>query len=179
MWWLVCGVLGIFGLLGGLALSPAGSVMALAISVGWGGALVGGACRLCLEPWPETGVGRAVLRSSGLGAVAALGVVLPFLVCGWLWFAGALLLGLTSPPCVRWWRSHWRERTVSDEPAGIEAEQWAAWVLSGRALEHPLSVADAAGLVDARQQMLDEIVTRHGSIPGGLWPTSHGPPVSE
>lgn len=171
MWWLVCGGAGVLGLLGGLAVSPAGVAVPLAISVGGIGALVGVGCRLSFQPLPEADFGRAVLRSAGLGVIAVFGLVLPFLVLGRLWFAGALLLAVTSPPCIRWCRSRWGGPSFFHESSGIDTEQWTAWVMSARALEHPLSPADATVLVAVRQQMLDELVARHGTIPVELWST--------
>jgi hypothetical protein len=175
MWWLVCGAAGVVGLLGGLAASPTGPVAALAISVGALGALTGAGCRLATETLPEN-IGRAMARSAGLGVVVILGFVLPFLVFGPVWFAGVLALCVTCPPSLRWCRSRCRGPSSFDQPTGIEAEQWAAWVMSGRALEHPLSAADAAVLVEVRQQVLDELVARHGTIPVELWSVGQAPP---
>lgn len=177
MWWLVCGTAGVLGLLGGLVSSPPGSVTALAITVGALGALVGVGSRLSSESLPETDLGRAVLRNAGLGAVAVLGLVLPFLVFGKAWFAGVLLLGVTSPPCGRWCRSRWRGPALLGGLAGVERELWTAWVVSGRALGHSRSVADATVLIEARQQMLDELVARHGGIPEQLWSPGQAPPA--
>jgi hypothetical protein len=177
MWWLVCGAAGVIGLLGGLATSPTGPVTALAISVGALGALTGAGCRLSTDALPED-LGRALVRSAGLGVVVILGFVLPFLVFGMAWFAGVLLLCVTCPPSVRWCRSRWRGPSSFHQPAGIEAEQWAAWVMSSRALEHPLSAADAAILIEVRQQLLDELVARHGGIPAQLWSAGQAPPTS-
>jgi len=178
MWWLVCGAAGVLGLLGGLATSPPGSVTALALTVGALGALVGTGSRLSSDSLPETHLGRAVVRSAGLGAVAILGIVLPFLVLGRVWFAGVLLLGVTSPPSVRWCRSRWPGRAPLGGFTGVEAELWTAWVVSGRALEHPMSVADATVLIELRQQVLDELSARHGGIPAQLWSGGQLPPAS-
>ena len=178
MWWLVCGAAGVLGLLGGLATSPPGSVTALAVTVGALGALVGTGSRLSSDSLPETHLGRAVMRSAGLGAVATLGIVLPFLVFGRVWFAGVLLLGVTSPPSVRWCRSRWPGRAPLGGLTGVEAELWTAWVVSGRALEHPMSVADATVLIELRQQVLDELSARHGGIPEQLWSAGPLPPAS-
>ena len=178
MWWLVCGGAGVLGLLGGLATSPPGSVTALAVTVGALGALVGTGSRLSSDSLPETHLGRAVVRSAGLGAVAILGIVLPFLVLGRVWFAGVLLLGVTSPPSARWCRSRWHGRASMGGLTGVEAELWTAWVMSGRALEHPLSAADATVLIELRQQVLDELSARHGGIPTQLWSAGQLPPAS-
>lgn len=177
MWWLVCGAAGLVGLLGGLAASPPGLVTALAISVGALGALTGTACRLSTDALPED-LGRAIVRSAGLGVVAILGFVLPFLVLGRVWFAGVLVLCATSPASLSWCRSHRHGPSSSFHgPAGIEAELWAAWVTSGRALEHHPSAEDAAVLVEVRRQVLDELVARHGTIPVELWSAGQAPHV--
>lgn len=178
MWWLVCGAAGVLGLLGGLASSPPGSVTALAVTVGALGALVGTGTRLSSDSLPETHLGRAVVRSAGLGAVATLGIVLPFLLIGRGWFAGVLLLGVTSPPAARWCRSRWHGHAPLGGITGVEGELWTAWVMSGRALEHPMSVADATVLIELRQQVLDELSARHGGIPEQLWSGGPLPPAS-
>jgi len=175
MWWLVCGAAGVLGLLGGLAASPAGPVTALAISVGALGALGGAGCRLSTEALPED-LGRAIIRSSWLGAVAMLGIALPFLVLGRAWIAGVLLLAVTSPASVKWCRSRWGSAPLGG-CAGVEPELWTAWVMSGRALRHPLSAADATVLIEVRQRVLDELVAQHGGIPAQLWSAGHAPPA--
>ena len=178
MWWLVCGSAGTLGLLGGLVSSPPGSVTALAISVGALGALMGVGSRLSSETLPETDLGRAVLRSAGVGALAVLGLVLPFLVFGKAWFAGVLLLGVTSPPCVRLCRLRRHGPALPWGLTGVEAELWTAWVVSGRALGHSRSMADTTVLIEVRQQMLDELVARHGGIPEQLWSAGQAPPAA-
>ena len=177
MWWLVCGAAGVVGLFGGLAASPTGVVTALAISVGALGALTGAGCRLSTDALPED-LGRAIVRSAGLGAVAMLGMVLPFLVFGTAWFAGVVVLCVTSPPIVRWCRSRWHGPAQLGGVAGVEPELWTAWVMSGRALRHPLSAADATVLIEVRQRVLDELVARHGGIPAQLWSAGQSPPTS-
>lgn len=175
MWWLVCGAAGVLGLLGGLAASPTGSVTALAISVGALGALGGAGCRLATEALPED-LGRAIIRSSWLGAVVMLGIALPFLVLGRAWIAGVLLLAVTCPASVTWCRSRLGSAPLGGF-AGVEPELWTAWVMSGRALRHPLSAADATVLIEVRQRVLDELVAQHGGIPAQLWSVGHAPPA--
>lgn len=177
MWWLVCGAAGVVGLFGGLAASPTEAVTALAISVGALGALTGAGCRLSTDALPED-LGRAIVRSAGLGAVAMLGIVLPFLVFGMAWFAGVFLLGVTSPVSARWCRSRWHGGAQLEGFVGMDAELWAAWVMSGQALRRPLSEADATVLIEIRQHVLDELVARHGGFPAQLWSAGHAPPAS-
>lgn len=177
MWWFACGGAALLGLLGGGATSPPGSVAALTISVGALGALTGTCCRLSSESLPED-LGRAIARSAVIGAVAILGIVLPFLVLGRAWFVGVFLLGVTSPPSVKWCRSRWHAPTPPGGLSGVETELWTTWAMSGQALRHPMSAADAAVLLDVRQQVLDELVARYGGIPGQLWPDGQAPPES-
>lgn len=172
MWWLVCGVAGILGLVGGLVVLPATSVVALAISLSICGALMAVGCRLSFGSWPEADTGRIVVRSAGLGVVVAFGAFLPFLVLGKAWFVGLVLLGTTSPPVVGWCRSRWHRPEFGADSSGADAELWAVWAASGRELAHPRSVDDALLLVEVRGQVLDELVARCGSIPGRLWPAS-------
>jgi hypothetical protein len=176
MWWLACVGAGVLGLLSALAAAEPASVFPLAISVGAMGALAGLGCRLSCEPVPEEHLGRAVARSAGLGVIVALAVVLPFVALGRAWIAGALLLCVTCPPSARWCRSRWRGLAFMAGPTDDEAELWELWAMSSRALEHPLSAADATALVGVRQQVLDELVARRGSIPKQLWSGGPAPP---
>ena len=175
VWWFVSGLAGVLGLVGGLAVAPVESVVAVAVSFAIVGALLAVCLRLSVGPWPETDPARVVLRSAGLGVAVVLGTVLPFFVLGHAWFAGLLLLGATFPPWVDWCRSRWRRRDALAGSRDVDPELWVVWAAAGRELAHPRSPADALALVELRQQVLDELESRCGSIPGRLWVADRPP----
>ena len=175
VWWFVCGVAGVLGFVGGLAVAPAESVAAVAVAFAVVGALLAVCLRLSVGPWPETDSGRVITRSAGLGVVGALGAVLPFFVLGHAWFAGLVLLGVTFPPLVDWCRSRWRRRDVLAAGGDIDPELWTVWAAAGRELAHPRSAADALALIELRGQVLDELESQCGSIPRELWVADRPP----
>ena len=165
VWRGFCGVLGLIGLVSAFILLPVKTLIWLAIVGGtissatvvtWRSSDDGSGDR-----WPA---GRSVLIVAIASAVLPIAAGLGFLIGGGVVFV-VLLLGLSSPPVIRWYGSKvgWvPESTSSAErvlPTASTAEICRQWQESYAALNAGGSAARLR-IVMARQRCLDELERR-------------------
>lgn len=162
VWHSVCGVFGALGIVLGFAIVPIDVMITLVVAGLFAGILA------TLLYWSESPEDRsshkqrwsilipvvtaAALAVAGLGAVLGAGGVIGLL----------LIVGVSSPPAVRWYASRLSQTPEADteSPSVSTAELCQQWRDSYKTLREATTPAARLRIVEARQRCLDELERR-------------------
>lgn len=168
VWRAVCGLLGALGIVLGFIVVPLNVMIPLVIV----GAVIGvtvalGSRSETTDTGSTPGPGQPVLIATMAGSALAAITGLSAIVGGGFVGGLVLLLGVSSPPAVRWYsRGLRRTPAAKAEPPPLSTAQLCRqWQDSYEALREAATAAARLRIVEARQRCLDELERRD---PDGL-----------